>query len=97
MKYQDIIQQINNKVYQPVYFLIGEESYYTDKISDYISKNVLTQEEKEFNQHKLTALLINIIENRDDYLNKKNNLEKFCYQNTWNKINEKVISSLNEN
>ena len=50
MKYQDIIQQINNKVYQPVYFLMGEESYYTDKISDYISKNVLTQEEKEFNQ-----------------------------------------------
>ena len=29
---------------------MGEESYYTDKISDYISKNVLTQEEKEFNQ-----------------------------------------------
>ena len=53
--------------------------------------------EQEFNQHKLTALLIHIIENRDDYLNKKNNLEKFCYQNTWNKINEKVISSLNEN
>ena len=50
MKYQDIIQQINNKVYQPVYFLMGEESYYTDKISDYISKNVLTKEEKEFNQ-----------------------------------------------
>ena len=50
MKYQDIIQQINNKVYQPVYFLMGEESYYTDKISDYISENVLTQEEKEFNQ-----------------------------------------------
>ena len=53
--------------------------------------------EQEFNQHKLTALIIHIIENRDDYLNKKNNLEKFCYQNTWNKINEKVISSLNEN
>ncbi|MDG1718470.1 MAG: DNA polymerase III subunit delta [Flavobacteriales bacterium] len=50
MKYQDIIQQINNKVYQPVYFLMEEESYYTDKISDYISENVLTQEEKEFNQ-----------------------------------------------
>jgi len=53
--------------------------------------------EKEFDQDKLTSLLINIIENRDDYLNKKNNLEKFCYQNTWNNINEKVISSLNEN
>ena len=29
---------------------MGEESYYTDKISNYISKNVLTKEEKEFNQ-----------------------------------------------
>jgi UDP-N-acetylglucosamine--N-acetylmuramyl-(pentapeptide) pyrophosphoryl-undecaprenol N-acetylglucosamine transferase len=53
--------------------------------------------EKEFDQDKLTSLLINIIENKDDYLNKKNNLEKFCYQNTWSNINEKVISSLNEN
>ena len=64
---------------------------------DAMTKDWVRLEEKEFNQHKLTALLINIIENRDDYLNKKNNLEKFCYQNTWNKINEKVISSLNEN
>ena len=32
---------------------MGEESYYTDKISDYISENVLTQEEKEFNQTTL--------------------------------------------
>ena len=54
-------------------------------------------EEKEFNQDKLTAFLNNIIENKDDYLSKKNNLEKFCYQNTWNNINEKVISTLNEN
>jgi len=54
-------------------------------------------EEKEFHQYKLTTLLNNIIENKDDYLSKKNNLEKFCYQNTWNKINEKVMSSLNEN
>ena len=53
--------------------------------------------EKEFNQHKLTSLLINIIENKEDYLSKKNNLENFCYQNTWNNINEKVINSLNEN
>ena len=53
--------------------------------------------EKEFDQNKLTSLLINIIENKDNYLNKKNNLEKFCYQNSWNNINEKVISSLNEN
>ncbi len=54
-------------------------------------------EEKEFDQNKLTTLLINIIENKEDYLNKKKNLEKISYQNTWNNINEKIISSINEN
>ena len=29
------------KKYSPVYFLMGEESYYIDKISEYIEKNVL--------------------------------------------------------
>lgn len=29
---------------------MGEEPYYIDKISDYISKNILTKSEKEFNQ-----------------------------------------------
>ena len=53
MKYQDIIIQIDNKVFQPVYFLMGEETFYIDKISDYISKNVLSEEEKEFNQTTL--------------------------------------------
>ncbi len=41
--------------------------------------------------------LTNIIENKDDYLAKKNNMKKFSYQNTWNKINEKLISTINEN
>ena len=36
-------------------------------------------EEKEFNEDKLTTLLTNIIENKEDYLNKKNNLEKICF------------------
>lgn len=53
MKYQDIITQIDNKVFQPVYFLMGEETYYIDKISDYISKTILNPEEKEFNQTTL--------------------------------------------
>ena len=54
-------------------------------------------EEKEFNEDKLTTLLTNIIENKEDYLNKKNNLEKISYENTWNNINEKIISFINEN
>ena len=53
--------------------------------------------EEEFNQNKLTTLLLNIINERENYLEKKKCLEKFSYKNNWNSINEKLIKSLNEN
>lgn len=50
MNFEQILNDLNNKIYYPVYFLAGEESYYIDEISDYIEDNVLTDVEKEFNQ-----------------------------------------------
>lgn len=47
--YEEIVRDLKNQVYKPVYYLMGEESYYIDKISEYISQTVLTDEEKEFN------------------------------------------------
>lgn len=47
--YEDIMSSLKKKQYAPVYYLMGEESYYIDKISDYIIDHVLTDEEKEFN------------------------------------------------
>ena len=34
----------------PIYFLMGEEPYYIDKISDFIEENILDEAEKGFNQ-----------------------------------------------
>jgi DNA polymerase-3 subunit delta len=48
--YIDILRDLKNKIYKPVYFLMGEEPYYIDVITDYIATNVLTDSEKEFNQ-----------------------------------------------
>lgn len=48
--FENIILGLKNKIYSPVYFLYGEESYFIDVISDYIEKTVLTETEKEFNQ-----------------------------------------------
>ncbi|NRT14824.1 DNA polymerase-3 subunit delta [Flavobacterium sp. 28A] len=45
-----IVNDIKAGNIKPIYFLMGEESYYIDKLSDYIEKNVLTEEEKGFNQ-----------------------------------------------
>ena len=45
-----IVSDINNGNIKPIYFLMGEESYYIDKIADYIEKSILTEEERGFNQ-----------------------------------------------
>ncbi len=47
--YEDIISDIKAKQYKPIYYLMGEEPYYIDLISDYLTQNVLTDTEKEFN------------------------------------------------
>jgi DNA polymerase-3 subunit delta len=53
MEYEEIINNLKNKIYHPIYFLMGEESYFIDQISDYIAENVLTKAEKDFNQYIL--------------------------------------------
>ena len=50
MKFNDILANLRKKVYQPVYFLMGDETYFIDEICDYIANNVLDEYEKEFNQ-----------------------------------------------
>lgn len=45
-----IVNDIKTGNIKPIYFLMGEESYYIDKLSEYIEKKVLTEEEKGFNQ-----------------------------------------------
>ena len=48
--FEQIVTDIQNEVYHPVYFLTGEEPYYIDRVSDLIQESVLSEEEKTFNQ-----------------------------------------------
>ncbi|MDO4728626.1 MAG: DNA polymerase III subunit delta [Bacteroidota bacterium] len=50
MTAEQILKDLKNKVYKPVYFLSGEEPYYIDKIAEYVQNNVLSEDEKSFNQ-----------------------------------------------
>ena len=47
---KQIVEDIKQGRFKPVYFLMGEEPYYIDKISDYIESNVLSDADKGFNQ-----------------------------------------------
>jgi len=48
--YHEIISQLQQGQYKPVYLLFGQEPFFIDKITDFIAKNVLTEAEKGFNQ-----------------------------------------------
>ena len=45
-----IVNDIKNGLIKPIYFLMGEEAYYIDKIAEYMEQNLLSEEEKGFNQ-----------------------------------------------
>lgn len=47
---KNIVSDIKKGDIKPVYFLMGDEPYYIDKIAEFIEKNVLTEEERGFNQ-----------------------------------------------
>ncbi|MCO4821896.1 MAG: DNA polymerase III subunit delta [Flavobacteriaceae bacterium] len=47
---KQLVANIKKGDLKPIYFLMGEEPYYIDKISDFIENNVLSEAEKGFNQ-----------------------------------------------
>ena len=47
---KQLVTDIKSGKLKPIYFLMGEEPYYIDKISDFIEANVLADDEKGFNQ-----------------------------------------------
>ncbi len=50
IEYSQLIADLKKKIYHPVYFLMGEEPYFIDTISDLIENTILNENEKEFNQ-----------------------------------------------
>jgi len=53
--------------------------------------------QNEIDDETLVNKLFNIIDNKDKFLVKKIRMKNFSYQNTWNNINQKIISVINEN
>ena len=60
MTYEQILSDIKNKIYHPIYFLMGEEPYFIDSISDAIENSVLDEADKAFNQVILYGKDVNV-------------------------------------
>ena len=53
--------------------------------------------QRDFDDQKFEKFLLQSINKSEDYLIKKNNLQKLNYQNTWNNVNQKILKIINEN
>jgi DNA polymerase III subunit delta len=48
--YEQIVTNIRNKVFHPIYFLMGEESFFIDSITEMLEEHVLEEDYRAFNQ-----------------------------------------------
>ena len=53
--------------------------------------------QSDYKKEKIKDFILNLIRNSEDYFEKKKNMSKFSYQNSWNNINQKLLALLNEN
>ncbi len=87
-----------NIPYIAIPYALAKDDHQSQNALFYKNKNCCWMlDEKELKNNSLSKYLINIVKNKEDYLNKKKNMKDFSYQNTWNKINEKLINIINEN
>lgn len=67
---KQLVADIKNGQIKPIYFLMGEEPYYIDLISDFIEEHLLSEDEKGFNQIVLygrDVTIDGIVENAKRY------------------------------
>ena len=49
LTYSDILKDLKERKFRPIYYLMGDEPYYIDQLTNYLLDNVLTEIEKDFN------------------------------------------------
>ena len=65
--------------------------YYKDKDCCWVINQV------NFDKQKFEYFLLDLLKNKENFLNKKKNLENLNYQNTWNNVNQNLLKTINEN
>jgi len=60
MEFNNILNDLKNKIYKPIYLFYGDEGYFIDELTNFISTNVLDESEKAFNQTILYGKDVNV-------------------------------------
>ena len=87
-----------NVPYLAIPYPFAKDNHQYENAQFYKNKNCCWMlDQKNITDDILLNKLTQIIENKGDYLEKQKNMKNFSYQNNWNRINEKIIQTINEN
>ena len=87
-----------NVPYLAIPYPFAKDNHQYENALFYKNKNCCwILDQKNITSDILSNKLTQIIENKGDYLEKQKNMKNFSYQNNWNRINEKIIQTINEN
>lgn len=53
MKYEEIVKELKAGKFRPIYFLMGEEAYFIDRVARLIEQTALPEDQRSFNQSVL--------------------------------------------
>ena len=75
----------------------SKDNHQFENANFYKNKDCCWIIEQNYFDGKIEEILKDIIDNKSNYLKKKENLKKLNYQNTWINVNQKILESINEN
>ena len=75
----------------------SKDNHQFENANFYKNKGCCWMLDQKFLDEKIEDLLIDIIQNKTDFLDKIDNLKKLNYQNTWINVNQKILNVVNEN
>ena len=88
---------ILNKPFIAIPLPSSKDNHQFENANFYLNKNCCWLIEQSVFEEKIDHLLREILKNKSDLLEKKDNLKKLNYQNTWINVNQKILSIINEN
>ncbi len=75
----------------------SKDNHQLENANFYFKKKCCWIIEQNLFEIKIEEFLRDIIQNKTELLEKKENLKKLNYQNTWINVNQKILKSINEN
>ena len=75
----------------------SKDNHQFENANFYFEKKCCWIVEQNLLENNIENVLRGIFQNKSDFLEKKENLKKLNYQNSWNNVNQKILESMNEN